>query len=128
MQAIKVAPNRPVHFTGFFTLGADKPFIMVENLDTYDEIVKLLRGRKHAKLFGTKVGGVIFGGGCKASVSHALDDYLPRLAIALTTSTTWAISTARARASSSRLAMPMWLRFACIPACIALCSPSISVA
>ena len=25
MQAIKVAPNRPVHFTGFFTLGADKP-------------------------------------------------------------------------------------------------------
>lgn len=79
MQAIKVAPNRPVHFTGFFTLGADKPFIIVENLDTYDEIVKLLRGRKHAKLFGTKVGGVIFGGGCKASVSHALDDYLAEI-------------------------------------------------
>ncbi len=79
MQAIKVAPNRPVHFTGFFTLGADKPFIMVENLDTYDEIVKLLRGRKHAKLFGTKVGGGIFGGGCKASVSHALDDYLAEI-------------------------------------------------
>lgn len=79
MQAIKVGPNRPVHFTGFFTLGADKPFIMVENLDTYDEIVKLLRGRKHAKLFGIKVGGVIFGGGCKASVSHALDDYLAEI-------------------------------------------------
>lgn len=79
MQAIKVAPNRPVHFTGFFTLGADKPFIMVENLDTYDEIVKLLRGRKHAKLFDIKVGGVIFGGGCKASVSHALDDYLAEI-------------------------------------------------
>lgn len=79
MQAIKVAPNRPVHFTGFFTLGADKPFIMVENLDTYDEIVKLLRGRKHAKIFGIKVGGVIFGGGCKASVSHALDDYLAEI-------------------------------------------------
>lgn len=79
MQAIKVAPNCPVHFTGFFTLGADKPFIMVENLDTYDEIVKLLRGRKHAKLFGIKVGGVIFGGGCKASVSHALDDYLAEI-------------------------------------------------
>lgn len=79
MQAIKVAPNRPVHFTGFFTLGADKPFIMVENLDAYDEIVKLLRGRKHAKLFGIKVGGVIFGGGCKASVSHALDDYLAEI-------------------------------------------------
>ena len=70
MQAIKVAPNRPVHFTGFFALGADKPFIMVENLDTYDEIVKRL---------GTKVGGVIFGGGCKASVSHALDDYLAEI-------------------------------------------------
>lgn len=79
MQAIKVAPNRPVHFTGFFTLGADKPFIMVENLDTYDEIVRLLRGRKHVKLFGIKVGGVIFGGGCKASVSHALDDYLAEI-------------------------------------------------
>ena len=79
MQAIKVAPNRPVHFTGFFTLGADRPFIMVENLDTYDEIVRLLRGRKHAKLFGIKVGGVIFGGGCKASVSHALDDYLAEI-------------------------------------------------
>lgn len=79
MQAIKVAPNHPVHFTGFFTLGADKPFIMVENLDTYDEIVKLLRGRKHARLFGIKVGGVIFGGGCKASVSHALDDYLAEI-------------------------------------------------
>ena len=79
MQAIKVAPNRPVYFTGFFALGADKPFIMVENLDTYDEIVKLLRGRKHAKLFGIKVGGVIFGGGCKASVSHALDDYLAEI-------------------------------------------------
>lgn len=49
MQAIKVALTVPVHFTGFFTLGADKPFIMVENLDTYDEIVKLLRGRKHAR-------------------------------------------------------------------------------
>ena len=53
--------------------------LAVENLDTYDEIVKLLRGRKHAKLFGIKVGGVIFGGGCKASVSHALDDYLAEI-------------------------------------------------
>ncbi len=79
MQTLRVTPNKPVHFTGFFTLGADKPFIMVENLDTYDEIVKLLRGRKNAKLFGIKVGGVIFGGGCKASVSHALDDYLDEI-------------------------------------------------
>lgn len=79
MSTLKVTPSRPVHFTGFYTLGADKPFIMVENLDTYDEIVKLLRGRKNAKLFGIKVGGVIFGGGCKASVSHALDDYLAEI-------------------------------------------------
>ena len=79
MSTLKVTPPRPVHFTGFYTLGADKPFIMVENLDTYDEIVKLLRGRKNAKLFGIKVGGVIFGGGCKASVSHALDDYLAEI-------------------------------------------------
>lgn len=79
MSTLKVTPTRPVHFTGFYTLGADKPFIMVENLDTYDEIVKLLRGRKNAKLFGIKVGGVIFGGGCKASVSHALDDYLAEI-------------------------------------------------
>ena len=79
MSTLKVTPARPVHFTGFYTLGADKPFIMVENLDTYDEIVKLLRGRKNAKLFGIKVGGVIFGGGCKASVSHALDDYLAEI-------------------------------------------------
>ena len=76
MQAIKVAPNRPVHFTGFFTLGADKPFIMVENLDTYDEIVKLLRGRKPATLNSIKVGGVIIGSGSTARVSHALDDNL----------------------------------------------------
>ena len=106
MQAIKVAPNRPVHFTGFFTLGADKPFIMVENLDTYDEIVKLLRGRKHAKLFGIKVGGVIFGGGCKASVSHALDDYLAEIGYRFNYVYYVAISIARARALSSRLAMP----------------------
>lgn len=79
MLTLKVTPNRPAHFTGFYALGADKPFIMVENLDTYDEIVKLLRGRRNAKLFGTKVGGVIFGGGCKASVSHALDDYLAEI-------------------------------------------------
>lgn len=79
MLTLKVTPNRPAHFTGFYALGADKPFIMVENLDTYDEIVKLLRGRKNAKLFGIKVSGVIFGGGCKASVSHALDDYLAEI-------------------------------------------------
>ena len=52
---------------------------MVENLDTYDEIVRLLRGRSNALLFGTRIGGVIFGGGCKAAVSHALDDYLAEI-------------------------------------------------
>ena len=73
---LKMAPNRPSHFMGFYAIGANKPFIVVENLDTYDEIARLLKGKRNVKLFGTKVGGVIFGGGCKASVSHALDEYL----------------------------------------------------
>lgn len=73
---LKIQPQRPAHFTGFYAIGSNKPFIVVENLDTYDEICRLLRGKKSVRLFGAKVGGVIFGGGCKASVSHALDDYL----------------------------------------------------
>ncbi len=78
-MALRITPNRPVHFTGFFNIGSNRPFIMVENLDTYDEIVRLLRGRKNAKLFGVRVGGVIFGAGCKAAVAHALDDYLAEI-------------------------------------------------
>lgn len=73
---LKMSPSRPSHFVGFYAIGSNKPFIVVENLDTYDEIVRLLKGKRNAKLFGIKVGGVIFGGGCKASVSHALDEYL----------------------------------------------------
>ena len=79
MMALRITPSRSVHFTGFYNIGSNRPFIMVENLDTYDEIVRLLRGRKNAKLFGVRVGGVIFGGGCKAAVSHALDDYLDEI-------------------------------------------------
>lgn len=79
MMTLRITPSRPTHFTGFFNIGSNRPFIMVENLDTYDEIVRLLRGRKNAKLFGVRVGGVIFGGGCKAAVSHALDDYLDEI-------------------------------------------------
>ena len=76
VAALKITPQRPYHFTSFFGIGANKPFIMVENIDTYDEIVRLLRGKSSVKLFGVRVSGVIFGSGCKASVSHALDDYL----------------------------------------------------
>ena len=76
VAALKITPQRPYHFTSFFGIGANKPFIMVENFDTYDEIARLLRGKSSVKLFGVRVSGVIFGSGCKASVSHALDDYL----------------------------------------------------
>ena len=76
VAALKITPQRPYHFTSFFGIGANKPFIMVENIDTYDEIARLLRGKSSVKLFGVRVSGVIFGSGCKASVSHALDDYL----------------------------------------------------
>ena len=76
VAALKITPSRPYHFTSFFGIGANKPFIMVENIDTYDEIARLLRGKSSVKLFGIRVSGVIFGSGCKASVSHALDDYL----------------------------------------------------
>lgn len=76
VAALKITPSRPYHFTSFFGIGANKPFVMVENIDTYDEIARLLRGKSSVKLFGIRVSGVIFGSGCKASVSHALDDYL----------------------------------------------------
>lgn len=76
VAALKITPTRPYHFTSFFGIGANRPFIMVENIDTYDEIARLLRGKSSVKLFGVRVSGVIFGSGCKASVSHALDDYL----------------------------------------------------
>ena len=76
VAALKITPQRPYHFTSFFGISANKPFIMVENIDTYDEIARLLRGKSSVKLFGVRVSGVIFGSGCKASVSHALDDYL----------------------------------------------------
>lgn len=101
---------------------------MVENLDTYDEIVKLLRGRKHAKLFGTKVGGVIFGGGCKASVSHALDDYLAEIGYRFSYVYYVGDIDREGARIVEQAAMPTSLRFACMPACIAPCLPSISVA
>ena len=76
VAALKITPQRPNHFQSFFSIGADKPFIVVENIDTYDEIARLLRGNTSIKLFGLRISGVIFGSGCKASVSHALDDFL----------------------------------------------------
>ncbi len=73
---LKITPSRSAHFMGFYGIGSNSPFVVVENLDAYEEIARLLRGKKSIRLFGQKIGGVIFGGGCKASVSHALDDYL----------------------------------------------------
>ncbi len=76
ISALKITPQRTTHFQGFYGIGADKPFVVVENIDTYEEIVRLLRGNSSTKLFGVRVSGVIFGGGCKVNVAHALDDYL----------------------------------------------------
>ncbi len=76
ISALKITPQRASHFQNFFGIGADKPFIVVENIDTYEEIVRLLRGNSSVKLFGQRVSGVIFGGGCKVNVAHALDDFL----------------------------------------------------
>ncbi len=76
ISALKITPQRTTHFQGFYGIGADKPFVVVENIDTYEEIVRLLRGNSSTKLFGVRVSGVVFGGGCKVNVAHALDDYL----------------------------------------------------
>ncbi len=76
ISALKITPQRTTHFQGFYGIGADKPFVVVENIDTYEEIVRLLRGNSSTRLFGVRVSGVIFGGGCKVNVAHALDDYL----------------------------------------------------
>ena len=82
VAALKITPLRPFRFQSFYGIGADKPFIMVENIDVYEEIARLLRGKKSVKLFGVRVSGVIFGGGCKAAVSHALDDFLEEIGYA----------------------------------------------
>ena len=76
VSALKITPQRASHFSSFYGIGADKPFIVVENIDTYEEIVRLLRGNSSTKLFGVRVSGVIFGGGCKVNIAHALDDFL----------------------------------------------------
>lgn len=75
-NALRIASCQMSPLQGFYGLGADQPFIVVENIDTYEEIVTLLKGRKSVRLFGKRIGGVIFGAGHNACVAHALDDYL----------------------------------------------------
>ena len=75
-NALRIASCQMSPLQGFYGLGADQPFIVVENIDTYEEIVTLLKGRKSVRLFGKRIGGVIFGAGHNVCVAHALDDYL----------------------------------------------------
>ncbi len=71
---IDAAASRPLQ--GFFCIGSDQPFIVVENIDAYEEIVALLKRKRHVKLFGARIGGVIFGAGHNICIAHALDEYL----------------------------------------------------
>lgn len=75
-NALRIASYQMSPLQGFYGLGADQPFIVVENIDTYEEIVTLLKGRRSVRLFGKRIGGVIFGAGHNVCVAHALDDYL----------------------------------------------------
>ena len=75
-NVLRIASNQTPPLQGFYGLGADQPFIVVENIDTYEEIVALLKGRRSVRLFGKRVGGVIFGAGHNVCIAHALDDYL----------------------------------------------------
>lgn len=71
---ISSTPSTPLQ--GFFAIGSDQPFLVVENIDAYEEIVSLLRTKRHIRLFGTRIGGVIFGAGHNVCMAHALDEYL----------------------------------------------------
>lgn len=74
--ALRISSNQTPPLQGFYAIGANQPFIVVENIDAYEEIVALLKTKRNAKLFGEKVGGVIFGAGHNICQAHALDDYL----------------------------------------------------
>lgn len=74
--ALRISSHQTPPLQGFFSIGSDQPFIVVENIDAYEEIMALLKARRHVRLFGTRVGGVIFGAGHNICMAHALDDYL----------------------------------------------------
>ena len=74
--ALRISSNQTPPLQGFFGIGADQPFIVVENIDAYEEIVSLLKTRRNVRLFGERVGGVIFGAGHNVCQAHALDEYL----------------------------------------------------
>lgn len=73
---LRISSNQTPSLQGFYGIGSDQPFIVVENIDAYEEIVGLLKGRRHIKLFGARIGGVIFGAGHNVCIAHALDEYL----------------------------------------------------
>lgn len=75
-NVLRIASRQLTPLQGFYTLGADQPFLVVENIDTYEEVVTLLRGQRSIRLFGTRIGGVIFGAGHNILIAHALDEYL----------------------------------------------------
>ena len=74
--ALRISSNQTPPLQGFFGIGADRPFIVVENIDAYEEIVSLLKTKRNVRLFGERVGGVIFGAGHNVCQAHALDEYL----------------------------------------------------
>ena len=74
--ALRISSNQTPPLQGFFGIGADQPFIVVENIDAYEEIVSLLKAKRNVRLFGERVGGVIFGAGHNVCQAHALDEYL----------------------------------------------------
>lgn len=74
--SLRIEANQTTQLQGFFTIGSDRPFIVMENIDAYEEVVNLLKGKRSARLFGARVGGVIFGAGHNICMSHALDEYL----------------------------------------------------
>lgn len=75
-SVLRIASRQAPPLQGFYALGADQPFLVVENIDAYEEVVALLKGQRSIRLFGTRIGGVIFGAGHNILISHALDEYL----------------------------------------------------
>lgn len=73
---LRISSNQTPVLHGFYGIGSDRPFIVVENIDVYEEIVTLLKGQRNVRLFGKRVGGVIFGAGHNVCIAHAIDDFL----------------------------------------------------
>lgn len=75
-MTLRISSNQTPVLHGFYSIGSDRPFIVVENIDAYEEVVTLLKGQRSVRLFGKRVGGVIFGAGHNVCIAHAIDDFL----------------------------------------------------